>query len=446
MKKVFKRFVGICLMVTLVLGTTTSFFANGNMREAPVRLSSEVSNEVFNRNQEKSFIILDRFWSSLTQNERGQFIYPDSFGGVYIDSSGNSVILKTKDISKYFTESEVNIRTVEFSYNEIQNLYNRICDYFFSLKENEKNLVADNLNYACIDVKRNRVNIRLYDSSPEQIELFKKTVVDHPALDFEYLKLVPYEDYATFSLNMREIIDSDTNISNISIDNDTENDKFVNSTIETYSPLRFGQRIYSTNDPINPSMGCLGFRARTKYDPYNPNEPIVYGFVTVNHLQPGGGVLASSLPLIGPPLNIGYIYRSAPFIDSVFVNATCSVDSITFNGDSTIPISRPPVENQGVMKIAENGTYYYNSGMIISVDILKSVTFPSSTTWVTVTYTSAIVELGDSGGFVTSTDLSSGCYPVMGIVVCKDTPGNTPGNMSFANVNHILAYLSLELY
>jgi len=126
-------------------------------------------------------------------------MYPPSFGGMYIDSDGNLVVLTVESMADsrptsntYFDialSGDANIRYVEFSYAELQSTFRSISN-FLSEYYSEENLsnrgcpIVYNIDSAGIDTRANRVEVALLDTSPQQLELFREKVVDHPALVF----------------------------------------------------------------------------------------------------------------------------------------------------------------------------------------------------------------------------------------------------------------------
>jgi len=126
-------------------------------------------------------------------------MYPPSFGGMYIDSDGNLVVLSVEGMvaSRAITSAYsviaaaegANVRSVEFSYAELRNTFMSISN-FLSEYYAEENLlyrgcpIVYNIDSAGIDTRANRVEVALLDTSPGQLELFRENVVDHPALVF----------------------------------------------------------------------------------------------------------------------------------------------------------------------------------------------------------------------------------------------------------------------
>jgi len=146
--------------------------------------------EEFMSNQDASLEIAEDIINSFPENRDGTRRYDDDFGGMYIDSDGNLVLLIVGDENTRVDESRIarfgtdNIRFVEFPYSELQKVWQEIFDFLLAYWDDPSCYVAQNICSAGIGTNDNRVNVYLLDTSDEQIELFRVVVIDHPALVF----------------------------------------------------------------------------------------------------------------------------------------------------------------------------------------------------------------------------------------------------------------------
>jgi len=96
--------------------------------------------EEFMNNLDTATAMADQIWESFPTNRAGHRMYPDAFGGTYIDAYGNLVLLIVSDVA--------------------------------------------NIDSASIDVINNRVNVYLIDVAECNVELFELLVMEHPSLVF----------------------------------------------------------------------------------------------------------------------------------------------------------------------------------------------------------------------------------------------------------------------
>ncbi len=138
-------------------------------------------------NNEKSALIAESIDKIINQNEN----YPDYFGGMYINDSGNLIFQRVnKNIPdlqnnefKTYTEvlsKKVEIEEVEYSYNEISDINEKLIDYFAENKDNGIKLCG-----FYIDVFNNRLVVELEDISSGVIEKFKEEIIDSPIIVFK---------------------------------------------------------------------------------------------------------------------------------------------------------------------------------------------------------------------------------------------------------------------
>lgn len=115
-------------------------------------------------------------------------VYPDYYGGSYINDDGKLVIfvpedtitVATSSLSELEDESYV-IEPVSYSYNTLKDVMNQLNDYFL----HEDDEVSNNINRFGIYDDQNRIVVSLFDASPEKIVEFKETVCDSPVIIFE---------------------------------------------------------------------------------------------------------------------------------------------------------------------------------------------------------------------------------------------------------------------
>ena len=195
------------------------------------------------------------------------FSYPCYFGGLYIDSDGNLVILIAESFAtrgesvntlSFASRSEgASIRYVEHSKNDLLTMQEYIIYLVFSTP----NEIADNLVRVSIDAMANRVVVGLSDYSERLISLFKEIIVDSP--------MVTFEEAIRFEAGMSRTNDYRTS------------DDLIEDYLSNVDPfwipgpnsiLHPGQRIHSPFD-----FGTLGFRASCR-------QTGARGYITAAHV------------------------------------------------------------------------------------------------------------------------------------------------------------------
>lgn len=199
-----KKFWGLFLTLCLAFGLSAILFASDSYEYENVILFEElVQNddfttsireylisqygEAFVQNHSEAIRTHSEMMNNLPKSRTGEVINPDSFGGFYIDDNGNLVILtvasKDDAYEDIFPDSRnVGSRTVQFSYNELNNIIDILAEMIEDDDERERIFsIADSI---ALDIVGNRVEVRLIEYSQEQIELFRNTVFDSPALFF----------------------------------------------------------------------------------------------------------------------------------------------------------------------------------------------------------------------------------------------------------------------
>lgn len=143
----------------------------------------------FMYNEARSIVLIDELMSAFPQNRSGEIIYPEYFGGLYLDDNGNLTVLvvaSEMDSAAYSgflsvaRGGDVNMRVVNFSHNALYDLMLYIKD----IADSDMDKVFGIVDRWGVNVKDNTVTVRLIEYSQEQIDLFRNTIVDSPMLTF----------------------------------------------------------------------------------------------------------------------------------------------------------------------------------------------------------------------------------------------------------------------
>jgi len=134
----------------------------------------------------------DVFHSLFNTDEIGFHIFPDDFGGIYINEDGILVIQErvsfarsepwSNELSGVLYLNFVEFRQVEFSRRQLEEVQDYISDFMIRSTEAGVPLA---FNMVGLDERNNRVLVSLRDYNEKQVELFKQQVIDSPMVIFE---------------------------------------------------------------------------------------------------------------------------------------------------------------------------------------------------------------------------------------------------------------------
>lgn len=152
-----------------------------------VSSASAVETEIDNSVQENAAASYDELMSSFscTYSGNGEKIYPDYYGGSYINDEGQLVVYVTNDVQRptvLSDNSDVIYEPCAYSYNELLSVMETLNDYKFSYPDDA---IANNFNQFGLYDSENRVIVRLDDLSDERVNEFKENVCDSDAIEFK---------------------------------------------------------------------------------------------------------------------------------------------------------------------------------------------------------------------------------------------------------------------
>ena len=208
MKKrfVITRFFCVLLCITM-LAVPLSIFAAGRITNSVdvlqrIRLRQELGHcdvtlayierfgYSFTMNYFRSIEIINDLYATFEMNSDGRMVYPDYFGGVYINDDGMMVLLMVEGASSQVDDhilraqrsSGVLVREVPFSLAELRAAMGFLGDF---IPHNLDNPVAANATSWGLSVSGNYVHVDLIEYNEEQVALFRRLVLDAPMLRFQ---------------------------------------------------------------------------------------------------------------------------------------------------------------------------------------------------------------------------------------------------------------------
>ena len=146
--------------------------------EYPTLSAGEILNNLGN-----SFKIQTR-----AANADSDFAYPDYYGGGYIDTDGNVVVLVKGELKKFINEfqtrtmsNNVIVKNCQYSYNELVELNNKLIKVF-SDETTRNELQWTSIG---IDTEKNKIVIGLINCTENAKNKFKNKVSNSDAIDFK---------------------------------------------------------------------------------------------------------------------------------------------------------------------------------------------------------------------------------------------------------------------
>ena len=142
--------------------------------------------------ESKSSLQYEKLMDSFEETETGELIYPNYYGGSYIDDDGGFVVCvvaanaeekkyASKSIEETINASDFKIENVKYSYNELEEMMEFLNKYKQITRDSE---IAKSWSGYFLSDSDNAVFVELDDVSDEQISLFRKEVTASPMIRF----------------------------------------------------------------------------------------------------------------------------------------------------------------------------------------------------------------------------------------------------------------------
>lgn len=136
-------------------------------------------------NHNQSLNQIYEFYRLLPTNRLGEVLYPEDFGGLYIDAEGNLVVLKVNSVDAVglisrFSEGII-VKNATFSYNQIMETHRHLT-YLFVYHYNS--LGMSNVAASWTDIVNNRLVVYLTEHTEELVDIFRNEVINYPVIVF----------------------------------------------------------------------------------------------------------------------------------------------------------------------------------------------------------------------------------------------------------------------
>lgn len=134
---------------------------------------------------------LNNSFASSTRSTDKKLIYPDYFGGMYVnDEREITILIKSNeksvfsDLTQRMGTNSYIVKHCDFSYNELQGLFDEITELWLNPSNDHLFDDVSLVSFGINDIT-NRVQFDLLDCSEANIQKFKRTIKDSPMLSFE---------------------------------------------------------------------------------------------------------------------------------------------------------------------------------------------------------------------------------------------------------------------
>lgn len=150
----------------------------------------------FSENNTKSLALHDKLMNYFSEDwmerESDPNMYPDYYGGSFINNDGILVVTVTrntdnvKELLKEALETDnFKVESVKYSYKEMLKVMDSIDEFLINNTIPDNHLVLTHFAGAYPDVMENRVKVLLTDVNQEIINLFKRDVTNSQLVIFE---------------------------------------------------------------------------------------------------------------------------------------------------------------------------------------------------------------------------------------------------------------------
>jgi len=333
MKKTVNKFLAVMVVFVLCLTPIQLSAAQPYVLDyetaSPFDLLAAERGVEFATNYVRTLTMLNNFIDSLPVSRTGELMFPDYFGGAYIDGDGNAVLLMvdmpiaspvlegrgvvSRTISEHIeqmqTSEGVTVRQVEFAYSALWAAIHLLNDLIPPTLED---MAAANAGGWYLDVVNNRVVVELVDFTEDAVTVFRETVLDVPLIAFTQsdgpmvLEMPEYDYENTDYLSTDElaIIPFNTSVAHV------------------------GQQINVRRNGVIIGNGSIGYRASASGG---------IGFVTAAHLglAHGGLQFGDSIYLPWRSTRIGRVAAPNHVIlsgsDSAFITLDPGLEITSFS-------------------------------------------------------------------------------------------------------------------
>lgn len=136
--------------------------------------------------------LLSSFGDDWMEREADPNLYPDYYGGAFVDNNGTFVVTVTGNGEKHrerlaeiLDTNDFKVETVQYSYRQMMRVMDAIDIFLMNGDIPEDHPLITRFAGAYPDVMENRVKVLLTKVDDTTTRLFRKDVIDSPLLVFE---------------------------------------------------------------------------------------------------------------------------------------------------------------------------------------------------------------------------------------------------------------------
>ena len=194
----------IAILITCILGITSLGLVpvHGDSTDTMEAYANAIFGAEFMQNQRHALEIAEQLHSTFPQDRIGRTIFPDSFGGMYINTDGNLVVLLAETtehtpldgsdnrnidekLGFYGLNNRIEWRNTEFSYYDLNETLELAALTWRERRDTLGCRYSFNVSGAGINAQMNRVVIGLVEYNYEMIAGFRRYVLDSQHIVFE---------------------------------------------------------------------------------------------------------------------------------------------------------------------------------------------------------------------------------------------------------------------
>ncbi|HLW10808.1 MAG TPA: hypothetical protein VKX35_10430 [Fermentimonas sp.] len=136
--------------------------------------------------------LMNSFGKDWMERESDPDLYPDYYGGSFIDNNGNFVIALTNNSQKVqellieaLETDNFKTETVQYSYRQMLRVMDSIDEFLINNSIPDDHVVLSHFAGAYPDVMENRVKVLFTEVNQSIINSFKRDVINSPMVIFE---------------------------------------------------------------------------------------------------------------------------------------------------------------------------------------------------------------------------------------------------------------------
>lgn len=190
-----KQFIYFLSILLLLIGLNACNHQKDNNLNQNSEGYSEASNPTTVQKIDATLLhdkLMSSFSDDWIERESDPDLYPEYYGGSYVDNNGNFVIAVTGNadrnreaLKEILNTENFRIETVSYSYRQMMKVMDEIDNFLVSSNIPDNHPMLEKFAGAYPDVMDNRVKVLLTEINNDIINSFKRDVTNSPLIVFE---------------------------------------------------------------------------------------------------------------------------------------------------------------------------------------------------------------------------------------------------------------------